>query len=289
MNYTKIVRLNTLPFAENVRVYSTDRLVVTAMAGPMDLLTPVMRVQQSEGAVGLTSAVDSWSFGQGNYLVISHIQPAMWPPKRSEPMLAIAEVVGAVALENPGLLGETVFEGVVVVNHQVIHQPNGPVRLATPTQLNPEAFSATLRRALDDVGRLGLEDRERFRLASRWYVRGLEALNPVDKFLHWYIALEVYPAMGGDVVKSIQNLLHEKVYPGVDKGKLKERLQLGTICNLRGDIVHKGLAIVDLPSSPRFDQAMQRLEALVPVCIRLLTGLPPGTDLDRWVLDGEQG
>jgi hypothetical protein len=114
-------------------------------------------------------------------------------------------------------------------------------------------------------------------------MRGHEAQNPVDKLLFWFICLEIFPAEGNRVVAAVRDLIAREVYPPVDARVLAERLGLGRIHGLRSKIVHHGFSHVDIPADPEFDAALARLEAVTTVCMRILAGLPPGNELDKWV------
>src|SRR2546421_674459 len=66
--------------------------------------------------------------------------------------------------------------------------------------------------------------RDRFRLAARWYAQGWLADNLIDRFLGWFISLEVHPTAGAvDVPKEVRDYLHEKVYPNMRPPDLMAR------------------------------------------------------------------
>ena len=48
-------------------------------------------------------------------------------------------------------------------------------------------------------------------------------------------------------------------------------------------IAHEGLAFVDLPVDPQFDDLLHKLEAVATVSLRVLARQAPGTELDQWV------
>jgi hypothetical protein len=41
---------------------------------------------------------------------------------------------------------------------------------------------------------------DRFRLSSRWFQKGRDEESMVDRFISWYISLEVYPSQGSTKV-----------------------------------------------------------------------------------------
>lgn len=224
--------------------------------------------------------------GPGCFLIVSYFPtPGSAYPRRAEAALAISEVVGALALSHPGLIGPNIFEGVLAEPGHITLLPEEPMTLSTPVAIDPSVLSHGIQNQITAISRLQTSLRDRFRLAARWFLRGHEAQNPVDKFLFWYISLEVFPSQENtDVVRAVRDLLSSRVYSRIDPGALKERLAIGRISGLRARIVHDGLSHVYIPHEPEFADALLKLEAIATVSLRLLVGLPPGSDLDHWVL-----
>ena len=102
--------------------------------------------------------------------------------------------------------------------------------------------------------------------------------------MYLFIALEVFPAMNTtDVVRPVTELIQRHVAPAASYPDIKERIGIGRIFGTRSEIVHNGLAVVDITRSPDFDRRLEQLEAIARVCMRVLGGMPAGTALDRFL------
>jgi hypothetical protein len=284
MQHTRIIQLNALPPQNSITLLRTPKILATLMPGPLQYQYTVPVRNQGVGFSGIAMATETSRTGEGCFLVISYNPlPDLLPLNRAEPALAISENLATLKLEYPTLLGTVIFDGIINDGSGGLFLPEGPVTLTTLQELDGESLSQFMQKAQSDLSHLSDEDRERFRLAARWFMRGHETLNPVDKLLYWFISLEVYPGKGQKVVKQVQTLISTKVYPNMDPGEVKRLLMIGHIDGLRNDIVHHGLSHIDLPQYPKFDQAIQRLGEITAVSLRLLVGLPPGNGLDKWI------
>ncbi len=79
--------------------------------------------------------------------------------------------------------------------------------------------------------------RHRFQLASRWYRRGHESVNLVDRYLFWWTALEIYPGAGEtNIVKNVKRVLSDQACPQLTPRDLEDRLRIGHICQGRREI-----------------------------------------------------
>ncbi|MDZ4165588.1 MAG: hypothetical protein U1C55_10730 [Smithellaceae bacterium] len=293
MTQTVIYRTNTV-YQEPVTLVASKNIRATIMPGPLEFARAVPIQLHVQGAVRMTLGVERHRTTDGQFLVISYIRdPNAGPvekgaftgyPRRVDAALATAQVAALILLSHPGLIAEKVFDGVVSDPQNVTFHPEGPLTISTPHMLDPVELSASVQERLALVDTFDETKQSRFRLSSRWFLRGHEAKKPVDRFLYWFIALEVYPAEGRTkVVSAVRNLLVATVYPDVSPGLLSERLSIGRIHGIRSRIVHEGLSHVDLPLDPEFHQALDKLGAISAVCLRVLAGLSPGDDLDRWV------
>jgi hypothetical protein len=232
---------------------------------------------QQPGVTGVTMEVEHRVTGPGQFLVISRISREE-PPRRTELALAISELVASMMLIHPWLIGEKIFEGPVSDDTEFTYMADGPFSLATPQEIDPAELSTSMKERFDTLQSLEPSQRSRFGLSSRWFLRRCEAQNPVDKLLFWFISLEIFPSEGKmDVVRAVRNLIHQNLYPDIAPGVISERIGIGRIHGLRSEIVHEGLSHVDLPNDRKFDLALNKLEAICRVCLRILAGLPPGT------------
>ena len=200
--------------------------------------------------------------------------------------LQVAEIIGIIDLRYRGLVSDRIYEGVINTPGSFVWLPEGPLRLTAQPKREPAEVAAMVARDLASTSNLSEDRRERFRLAARWFRRGADALNPVDKLLFWWTVLEIYPAEGKKKVPQITSeLIASGVYPDLTAQAVKGKLKLGRIHGARSDIVHHGKAFIKSDEEKRFSDQLERLEAVAVVCLRLLLGLPPGDELDRYVRD----
>ena len=246
--------MNLAPPPDEVRLLESDGLLVTLIPGPFEFAAAVPVVQQTAASVSVVAGVEPHRVSPGCYLVASVLSAAEGPPpRRADMALPIAELVASLELEHPLLIGEKIFEGALAEPGHLVIFPEGPLPLATPHTLAPhelaDAVAAGHRVLSGHAGRATPEVPARGALV----VRGHQARNPVDKFLYYFIALEVFPAMGSrQVANKVSDLLASCVYPTVDAKLIKQRTRVGRIEGLRAKIVHEGLALVDLPTDPQF-------------------------------------
>jgi hypothetical protein len=138
------------------------------------------------------------------------------------------------------------------------------VRNDMPTKEQLEAISKaqnTIESERDD------EKKEALIRAIHWQARGRrEKESKIDRFLYFWIALEVLVKGEGEkVVGKIKDFLSE-VYPDVNKQKISEIV--GRIYGVRADIVHFG---VRQPSD--LDVRVLQLEKIVADLLRKQLGL----------------
>lgn len=119
---------------------------------------------------------------------------------------------------------------------------------------------------------LGLpqEARNRIELALRWYHRGLAEKFPNDKFLLFWISLEILAMTDTTDIERAAEYIRTKLFPQLSTTEIKERLQLGPLFGCRSDIVHKGLAAMEHWD----DRRIQLVRNLVRELLRADVGLP---------------
>jgi len=109
---------------------------------------------------------------------------------------------------------------------------------APPEPLNEKMFS-TLSKAGQEINSLGKEEIGSLITGLRWWEKGVREENAIDRFLAYWIALEVLVEGQGDaLVKKVTNQLIS-ITPKVVRMTLKKKI--GQIYGVRGKIVHYGV------------------------------------------------
>ena len=203
--------------------------------------------------------------------------------ERDRVALQIAEAAALVTLRFPHALQEKVYEGTINTEGASLLWDEGSITLTVSPVVTPADVAEAFGSDASALQHLDGNRRERFQLASRWYRRGHETLNQVDKFLFWWTVLEVYPGEGErNIVWNIKHVLRMQVFPHLSKQKLEEGLRIGPIYQERKGIVHEGKAFVS-HEDKHFSECLERLRAVATTCLRLLGGLPLGDDLDPYL------
>jgi len=86
-----------------------------------------------------------------------------------------------------------------------------------------------------------------------------------------------------DMVRAVTDLVQRAIAPTAPYAHVKEQIGIGHIVGIRANIVHDGMAVIDVTRSPEFDLRLRQLEAIARVCMRTLLGLSPGTALDPFL------
>ncbi len=232
----------------------------------------------------------------GLYLAITIVMKFnnLWPNKgRTVLAVEISKIAAAIEISNPGLLGKKEYEGFSVsqdntAGHVSYIEEEGPMEVNSLEMRNIDILMSEIGNSLSESKQASQENLERFGLASRWFRRGCESMNPIDKLLYWYITLEVFPAENTTrVPESVSELLNKEVYPDISPKRIKELIGIGRIAGMRADVVHSGQAFPDIGNA-EFDKRLDQLKDIVYVCMRILSGRPPGNELDRWIRSDSQ-
>ncbi|KPK47217.1 MAG: hypothetical protein AMJ77_03870 [Dehalococcoidia bacterium SM23_28_2] len=288
VTYLAIYRAN-LPAPESeLCVASTSDFEIKLLPGPIRFSFTVPVLHYRPSAAGMTAAQQHRELPRNSYVLIqislSAMDPASAPTARSVAALRVAEATCIFDLRCPGLISEKLHEGTVDKPGQYVFMPEGPLRVTARPAEDPEDVADRIASDLASLQELSAQDRDRFRLAARWFRRGQEAINPVDRFLFFWMVLEICPAMGkGKVSNTTSRFLSERLYRHLSREEIKERTKLGRIENLRGHILHKGKAFVDPGEEEEFLECLDRLERTAATCLRILAGMAPGDDLDKYV------
>ena len=78
-------------------------------------------------------------------------------------------------------------------------------------------------------------------------------------------------------------MLQRSIYVDMNSSEVKRKLELGPMHTMRGKIVHDGQAFIEDSERSIFEQRLEKLRATATVCLRLLGGLSPGDDLERFI------
>ena len=283
--YLAVFRLNLTPPPEPVPILTSGNLEAVVQAGPLEVqhTSPVFTLGGGSAGIGGMS-LQTRTFPGPCYLWISAKTPMDLAGLSPSGAKRISELVALIDLAFPGLVFQNEWEGVPSSPGQFFMVPDGPITMTA--QPDPDLGVVTLEvgRGHANLGELSQEDRGRFQLAARWYRRGCETLNPIDKLLFLYTALEVYPAMGGaDVPNRVRDLLHARLCPDLAPGEITDRCGIGRLAGLRSEIVHHGRLHIDNTEAKTARERLLQLESITRTCLRLLARMPPGQDLDRWL------
>jgi hypothetical protein len=221
---------------------------------------------------------------QDTYLVIEYVVDLDGGLSRRGVGLRVAEVVSLIELCQPGLLIEKLYQGAVNTPNSMTMWQEGPVRVVGAPVRDATAVAAMLGGKLTGLSRLDAASRERFQLASRWFVRGLETLNQIDKLIYFWTVLEIFPGEGTtNIPKTTSELLATSLPGGHSRSGIKAKLGLGPLHGLRSEVVHQGKAFVDQTEEADFNHRLDLLQATSTTCLRILAGLEPGHDLDAYL------
>ena len=264
---------------------SMQDLEIKLSPGPVEFSFTIPVVRHTPPVAGLTPAQRHVKLAPDSYVVIRIRVDAPDPTSaRTTAALRAAEAACVFDLRYPGLLAEKVYEGTVDEPGRFIFMGEGPLRISARPDEDPEDVAQKIAAEFASVGKLSQQDRNRFQLAARWFRRGQEAVNPVDRLLFFWTVVEIYPAKGQrNVSKAASNLLRAKLYQDLSDQQVKEKTKIGQIEGLRGDIVHQGKAFVQPQEEEEILDYVDRLETIAATCLRILAGMPPGDDLDKYV------
>lgn len=223
----------------------------------------------------------------GTYLVIEIFFGPGLLDGRNRASIRAKEIATAIEAFKPHLILEKTLEEVANPPGGVIGMAEGPSKLTSIGSVRVEELADEIRETIKFVDSIVDSDiKSHYQLCSRWFWKGHETINQVDKFLSWYIALEIYPALGSaDVPNSLRDYLHKNIFPNVEPNRVKERLQLGKMAGLRAEIAHRGLSILNESKISQPDALLDKLEAVLRVVLRQLAGREYDESLDKWVVD----
>jgi hypothetical protein len=281
--YMAIYRANMTPPKESL-VVNTDDISVTLTSGPLSFSHSVPMKHFGSGVASMTLGQRQINLPSGSYVKVEALIKSFTDSERERVALAIAEAASLITLRYPHLLDNKLFEGVFNTPNLGVIWSEGPMTLTASPSIPPENMSEALQRDFSNIKKLDASDRARLQLAARWFRRGCEAVNQIDKFLFFWTVLEIYPTKGTvHVARETASLLQQNIYTNIDSSDVKKKLELGPMHSMRGKIVHAGQAFIEDTERGIFEQRLEKLHAIVTVCLRLLGGLSPGDDLTRFI------
>ena len=287
ITYLAIYKANLRAPESDLCVASTPEFEIRLAPGPIQFSFTVPVLHYRPPAVGITPAEQHRELPTGSYVLI-HVRPGATDltSARSVAALRVAEATCIFDLRCPGLISEKLYEGTVDKPGQYVFMPEGPLRVTARPDEDPEDVGHKVAGDFASLGARSQEDRDWFRLAARWFRRGQEAINPVDRLLFFWMVLEIYPALGQRYVANrAGEFLSQRLYKDLSREQIKRKTKIGRIENLRGHILHKGKAFVDPEEQEEFFDCLDRLETIAATCLRILAGMPAGDDLDKYVRD----
>ena len=197
------------------------------------------------------------------------------------------QTVALFELNHPGGLLHRVYEGAVCTDGNFSFLPEHPI-----TVVARSVPSATdLANAISDGSARLLsvrpEERDRFRLAARWFSKGTYSDDPIDRFLSYWIALEIHPTAGTTRVPEM-TAQYIGTMLGISPATIKAQLWLGQLTGIRGKIVHHGRDAVRGEEYSAFVGYLHRLKAVVTFVLKGLLGIRDDEALRQYLDSTEQ-
>ena len=285
--YLAVFRVSMKAPTSPLLVIEDSDFLVTFESGPVEFAVAVPIVSQKPPGAAMRIGLRQVQFPEDCYLVVkSSIIPPNPRASANLTSLRTAELASVIDLRFPRLLSQRLFEGATSDPSNMMLLPEDPMTLTAQPIRNPADVVDAIQRDFVIVDALGDPSRQRLRLASRWYQQGLEARSRIDKFLAWWITLEVFPGEGDtDVVGKVTDLL-SSILTNMGSSVIKDRTGIGRIAGLRADIVHQGMAFVPESREEEFDRRLKNLNAIVRTCLRVLGELPIDGELESLMSEG---
>ena len=234
MPYIAIYRMTMAPPNAPPLVINEGDIRLTLTPGPISFSYSVPVKRFKPGAASMTLGTRQINLPSGSYIMTETLIKSFTDSERERVALAIAEAASLITLRYPHLLDEKLFEGVVNPPNTAVMWSEGPMALTASPSITPETVAVTLQNDFSNVQKLDASDRTRLQLAARWFRRGHEAVNQVDKFLFWWTVLEIYPAKGTThVARETANFLQRSIYVDTNSSEVKKKLELGPMHSLR--------------------------------------------------------
>lgn len=283
--FASIYLLSQPPDSRNDVLYQEEDFMVQIKTGPISFQRTIPKRRFGGDTSALTLASETIGFGDGLYLIVlQKVSKFDQQDSLAEARSRAAEIVTLIDLEYRGVIVEKVFDGIVDEPGKFVMWPDGPDRIVIAPTVSSEQMGQLIESGIRNLKSLADNQRSRIRLMSRWYRRAQETLNEVDKFLYFYVAIEVFPAAGTtDVTRAVRDYLQAHVFQSVDKGNITERLKLGKITGFRALIVHDGKASISKAELEEFRDLLEILGCITYECLNLASGRQYQGSLAKWL------
>jgi hypothetical protein len=285
MKYLAVYRLNMIPLDMDHSIVDEKEIYVGINAGPIYFSYAVPLINYNPPSTSYSLGQMNVNIPKGKYLkILINIDENDFSNEIKKAPLKVAEIASLFDLQYPHIITDKLYAGPINDPSCVIFRPQGPLTITAQPVRTPDDIKNVIIKHIEILKVLGQNSRERYQLAARWFRKGFETVNQIDKLISWWTVLEIYPATGSaNIPKHVCNLLVNKLYKKLTPSELKIKLKLGQICGLRCKIIHDGKAFVEDKETNIFSDYLERLQAIDTVCLRLLIGLEPGNELDKYI------
>lgn len=283
-----IYRVNCPPPEDEVILISDDKVEVKIINGEIKLNTSRMKTVFTEEGTASEMRNEKHSLNEDTYLIIENWFVVPWDDipysYRVNTEMQNSEIASAVEVTESNLISEKIFEDVVDTEGRNVAMPKSPTKITSRPFTKPGNFSENVRESIENLRGMPDKSEDRFRLSSRWFQKGRDEEGMVDKFISWYISLEVYPSQGSTkVTENVRDFLAEEVLDNKNPSEVKKDLNLGRITGLRSKIVHNGLSQMSEAEPDNPGEFLEIVESIVRVSLKSQLGLDYGGELDKWI------
>ena len=283
-----IYRVNCPPPEDEIILISDDKVEVKIINGEIKLNTSRMKTVFTEEGTASEMRSEKHSLNKDTYLIIENWFVVPWDDipysYRVNTEMQNSEIASAVEVTESNLISEKIFEDVVDTEGRNVAMPKSPTKITSRPFKKPGNFSENVRESIENLRDMPDKSEDRFRLSSRWFQKGRDEEGMVDKFISWYISLEVHPSQGSTkVTENVRDFLAEEVLDNKNPSEVKKDLNLGRITGLRSKIVHNGLSQMSEAEPDNPGEFLEIVESIVRVSLKSQLGLDYGGELDKWI------
>lgn len=285
MKYFAVYKLNIIPLEEDYDLIDDDEIHAVITAGPIQFSYSVPIIINKPPSTMMTFGKKDINLPKDKYLtILVYIDGQSFDIEVKRASLKVAEIASLFDLQYPNIIAEKIYEGTISEANVMSFAPQGPLRITAQPIIDPLEITAKIAEHINILKQLNQNDRERYQLASRWLRKGFETLNQIDKLIAWWTVLEIYPATGSsDIPRHVCDFLVNSLYNHLTPSELKTKLKIGRMFGLRSRIIHDGKAYVEDDERDEFSDYLERLQAIATVCLRILAGLDPGNELEKYL------
>ena len=163
---------------------------------------------------------------------------------------------------------------------------NKPIIISEP-RLYPAAFTPfvindnMLEQSIDTwekFEKMDISRKNKIELALRWYQRGLLESIPNDRYLYFWIPLEILTFEGTTEVDRAVEYIKRNLYPSHAKEYIKDKLEIGKMFGWRCKIVHEG----EIVFHARDDKRILKLKQIVQEILKNELRIEKTDPLDKY-------